>query len=160
MSQRVCSAYLLPRAWIYGGIPFSAPLGLCTPLLFFKFITFPIIFNNIHWDKCSTKKMEKIGIFKIFFSWSLKGPKLKLQYFSHLMGRADPLEKTEGKRTGWQRMRWSGGITDWMDMNLSSSGRQGSTGKPGVLQSSGSQRVRHNLVASIIDKEFTSYTKL
>ena len=68
MSQRVCSAYLLPRAWIYGGIPFSAPLGLCTPLLFFKFITFPIIFNNIHWDKCSTKKMEKIGIFKIFFS--------------------------------------------------------------------------------------------
>ena len=51
---------------------------------------------------------------------------LKLQYFDHLMGRADSLEKTlmlgkiEGrKRRGWQRMRWSDGITDSMDMSLS-----------------------------------------
>ena len=48
--------------------------------------------------------------------------KLKLQYFGHLMQRADSLEKTlmlgkkEGKkRRGWQRMRWSDGITDSMD---------------------------------------------
>ena len=50
--------------------------------------------------------------------------KLKLQYFSHLMGRADSLEKTlmlgkiEGKRRGWQRMRWLDGITGLMDMSL------------------------------------------
>ena len=51
--------------------------------------------------------------------------KLKLQYFCHLMQRADSLEKTlmmgkiEGKRRGRQRMRWLDGITDSMDVNLS-----------------------------------------
>ena len=52
--------------------------------------------------------------------------KLKLQYFGHLMGRADSLEKTlmlgkiEGRRRrGQQRMRWLDGITDVMDMDLS-----------------------------------------
>ena len=51
--------------------------------------------------------------------------KLKLQYFGHLMWRADSLEKTlmlgkiEGRRRrGWQRMRWLDGITDSMDMGL------------------------------------------
>ena len=51
--------------------------------------------------------------------------KLKLQYFGHLMWRADSLEKTlmlgkiEGRRRrGWQRMRWLDGITDSMDMDL------------------------------------------
>ena len=51
--------------------------------------------------------------------------KLKLQYFGHLMQRADSLEKTlmlgkiEGRRTrGRQRMRWLDGTTDSMDMNL------------------------------------------
>ena len=52
--------------------------------------------------------------------------KLKLQYFGHLMGRADSLEKIpklgkiEGRRRrGWQRIRWLDSITDSMDMNLS-----------------------------------------
>ena len=52
--------------------------------------------------------------------------KLKLQYFGHLMGRADSSEKTlmlgkiEGRRRrGRQRMRWLDGITDTMDMSLS-----------------------------------------
>ena len=51
--------------------------------------------------------------------------KLKLQYFGHLIGRADSLEKTltlgkiqVKKRRGWQRMRWLHGITDSMDMSL------------------------------------------
>ena len=53
-------------------------------------------------------------------------PKLKLQYFGHLMPRADSLqkvlmlEKIEGRRRrGQQRMRWLDGITDLMDLNLS-----------------------------------------
>ena len=51
--------------------------------------------------------------------------KLKLQYFGHLMRRADSFEKTlmlgkiEGRRRGRQRMRWLDGITDLMDMSLS-----------------------------------------
>ena len=50
--------------------------------------------------------------------------KLKLQYFGHLMQRADSLEKTlmlgriEGRRRGRQRMSWLDGITDSMDMGL------------------------------------------
>ena len=51
--------------------------------------------------------------------------KLKLQYFGHLMWRADSFEKTlmlgkidSGRKRGWQRVRWSDGITDSMDMSL------------------------------------------
>ena len=59
--------------------------------------------------------------------YSLEGLilKLKLQYFGHLMQRADLFEKTQmlgkiegGRRRGWQRMRWLDGITDTMDMSL------------------------------------------
>ena len=59
---------------------------------------------------------------------SLEGPmlKLKLQYFVHLMRRADSLEKTlmlggigGRRRRGRQRMRWLDGNTDFMDMSLS-----------------------------------------
>ena len=52
--------------------------------------------------------------------------KLKLQYFGHLMGRVDSLEKAlmlggigGRRRRGRQRMRWLNGITDWMDVSLS-----------------------------------------
>ena len=66
--------------------------------------------------------------------------KLKLQYFGHLMRRADSFEKTlmlgkiEGRRRGWQRMRWLDGITYSMDMSLGRSGSWWWTGRPGVLQ--------------------------
>ena len=57
--------------------------------------------------------------------YSLKGLMLKLQYFGHLMQRADSLEKTlmlgkieDRNRRGQQRMRWLDGITDSMDMSL------------------------------------------
>ena len=78
--------------------------------------------------------------------------KLKLQYFGHLMGRADSLEKIpklgkiEGRRRrGWQRIRWLDGITDSMDMNLSKLQEIVKEREHGMLQSMGSQRVRHNL---------------
>ena len=58
--------------------------------------------------------------------YSLKGLMLKFQYFGHLMGRANSLEKTamlekiEGRRrSGWQRMRWLDGIINSKDKNLS-----------------------------------------
>ena len=65
---------------------------------------------------------------EINLEYSLEGLmlKLKLQYFGHLMLRADLLEKAlmlgkiEGRRRrGQQRMRWLDGITDWMDMSVS-----------------------------------------
>ena len=76
-----------------------------------------------------TARRSKQSILKeINPEYSLEGLmlKLKLQYFGHLMRKADSLEKTlmlgktEGKRRrGWPRMRWLDGITDSMDVSLS-----------------------------------------
>ena len=79
---------------------------------------------------CQTwlKQLSTMSLKKINPEYSLKGLtlKLKLQYFGHLMRRADSLEKTlvlgkiEGRRRrGWQRMRGLDGITVSMDMSLS-----------------------------------------
>ena len=76
--------------------------------------------------------------------------KLKLQYFGHLMQRADSFEKTlilrkiEGrKRRGWQRMRGRMASLTWWTWVWVDSGSWWWTGRPGMLQSMGSQSVRH-----------------
>jgi len=76
----------------------------------------------------TARRSNQSNLKEISPEYSLEGLmlKLKLQYFGHLMERTDSLEKTlmlgkiEGRRrSGWQRMRWLGGITDSMDMSLS-----------------------------------------
>ena len=84
-------------------------------------LVFPII-------KDLTRRSNQPILKAISPEYSLEGLmlKLKLQYFDHLMRRADSLEKTlmlwkieGGRRRGWQRVRWLDGITDSMDMTLS-----------------------------------------
>ena len=84
--------------------------------------------------------------------------KLKFQIFGHLMRRTDSLEKTlmlgkiGGRRKrGWQRMKWSDGITDLMGLSWTSSRNWWQTGKPGVLQSMGLQRVIHDWATELTD---------
>ena len=75
----------------------------------------------------SARRSNQSIIKEISPEYSLEGLmlKLKLQYFGHLIRRTDSFEKTlmlgktEGRRRGWQRMRWLDGITDSMDMSLS-----------------------------------------
>ena len=92
--------------------------------------------------------------------YSLEGLmlKLKLQYFGHLMQRANSLEKTlmlgkiKGRRRGQRRMRWLDGITDSMDMNLGKLRERWGTGRPGMPQSMGLQRVGHDLATEQLHK--------
>ena len=93
---------------------------------------------NIHWKDCC---------------WSCN-----FNTFGHLMLRADSLEKTvmlgkikSERRRGRQRKRCLDGSTDSMDMSLSNSGSWWWTGRPGVLQSMGSQRVWHTWVLNSTD---------
>ena len=81
-------------------------------------------FLRISW---SARRSNQPILKEISPEYSLRGLmlKLKLQYFGHLMGRIDSLEKTlmlgkiEGRRRGSQRMRWLDDITNSMDMSLS-----------------------------------------
>ena len=110
----------------------------------------------------TAKRSNQSILLEISPGYSLEGLmlKLKLQYFGHLMWRADSLEKTlmlgkiEGRRRrGQQRMRWLDGITNSMHMSLTSSRRWWWTGKPGVLQSMGSQRVGQDWATEQLGRE-------
>ena len=80
---------------------------------------------RVHW---TAGRSNQLTPKEINCAYSLKGLmlKMKLQYFVHLMWRADSLEKTlmlgkieSRRRRGWLRMRWLDGITDSMDLSLS-----------------------------------------
>ena len=105
--------------------------------------------NGLSW----TAKWSNQSTLKEISPGCLEGPmlKLKLQYFGHLMWRADSFEKTltlgkiEGRRRrGRQRMRCLHGITDSMDMVWVDSRSWWWTGRPDVLQFMGSQRLGHD----------------
>ena len=74
----------------------------------------------------TARRSNQFVLKEISPEYSLEGLmlKLKIQYFGHLMQRTDSFEKTlmlgkiEGKRRGWQRMRWWDGTTDSMDVSL------------------------------------------
>ena len=76
---------------------------------------------------CTARRSNQSNLKEISPECSLEGLmlKLKLQYFGHLMQRADSfaetlmLGKTEGRRRGWQRMRWLDSITNSMNMSVS-----------------------------------------
>ena len=81
-------------------------------------------FLKVPW---TARRSKQSTLKEISPEYSLEGLmlKLKLQYFGHVMGRTDSLEKTlmlgkiGGRRRGWKRMRWLDGITDLIDMSLS-----------------------------------------
>ena len=102
---------------------------------------------------CTARRSNQSILKEISPENSLEGLmlKLKLQYFGHLMQRTDSLEKTlmlgkfEGrKRRGLQSMRWWDDINDLMDMSLSKLLELVIHRESGMLQSMGSQRVRHD----------------
>ena len=76
---------------------------------------------------CTATRSNEFILKEVCPEYSLEGLmlKLKVQYFDHLMRRADSFEKTlmlekiESERRGQQRMRWLDGITDSMDVSLS-----------------------------------------
>ena len=107
---------------------------------------------------CTARRSSQSILKEISPEYSLEGLmlKVKLQYFGHLMQRTDSLEKTlmlgkiEGRRKrdnrGWDA--WMASLTQWTWVWVSSRSWWW-TGKPGMLQSIGSQRIGHNCVTEL-----------
>ena len=105
------------------------------------------------------KEIQPVHPKEINLEYSLERLILKLQYFVYLLRRTDSLERTlmlgkieGGRRRGRQKMRWLDSITDLTDVSLSKFGSWWWTGRPGVLQSIGSQSGRHDWVTDGLKK--------
>ena len=121
----------LPRCWeLDHKEDWASKNGCFWTVVLEKTLESPLDYKEIKLvNPCqSQRKSILVNPKEINLEYSLKGLmlKLKLQYFGHLMPRADSLEKTlmlgkiEGRRRrGWQRMTWLDGIIDSMDMCLS-----------------------------------------
>ena len=106
-----------------------------------------------------TSRRSNQSILEISPKCLLKGLMLKLEYFGYLMWKTDSLENTlmlgkieVRRKRGWWRMRWLDGITDSTTLVWASSRSWWWTEKPSVLQSLGSQRVRHDWVTKLTDR--------
>ena len=128
----------------------SRDIALLTKVCLVKAMVFPVVMYGCESWTVKRAECQRIDVFELWcwrrllrVPWtarrsnksilkeislgiSLKGMKLKLQYFGHLMRRVDSLEKTlmlggigGRRRRGWQRMRWLDGIIDSMDLSLS-----------------------------------------
>ena len=117
----------------------------------------------------TARRSNQLIIKEIKPEYSLEGLILKLQYFGHLMRRADSLEmmlfRDAGKDWGQEgkgETRWDGwmaSLTQWTWV-WANSGRQWRTGKPGVLQSMRLQRAGHDLVTEQQRMLRTAYSQL
>ena len=107
--------------WVTDTFPFTKPEH--QRLDAFKFV----VLEKILESPLDSEEIKPVNPKEIHLEYSLEGliVKLKLQYFGHLMGRANSLEKTlmlgkiEGRRRGRQKMRRLDGITDSVNTNLS-----------------------------------------
>ena len=154
----------------------SRDITLLTKVHLVKAMVFPVVMCGC--ESWTVKKAEhwRIDAFELWFwrrllrvpwtarrsnrsilkeinpEYSLEGLmlKLKLQYFGHLMQRADSLEKTLMRAEGDDRGQdgWMASLTQWTWV-WASSRRWGRTRKPGVLHSTGSQRVGHDWVTEL-----------
>ena len=150
-AMKLKDAYSLEGKTNLDGILKSRDITLITKVCLVKAMVFPVVMYGCeiwtikkgeHWRidafelwcwrrllrvPCTTRRLNQSILKEISPECSLEGLilKLKLQYFSHMMWRADSFEKTlmlgkieGGRRRGQQRMKWMDGITDSVDMSL------------------------------------------